>query len=139
MYLYHDRSLTVSSFQHLTRTSYKEQENVTFQEFIRFISETGQGTPEQQNKHWLPMHELCQPCAVKYDFVSRYENLKDDAEYLLKWLGLSDLMNGFPVSDRTFHSSRFDHKYISQLTHRDMMAFYVKYLPDFVLFNYQFT
>ncbi|XP_050707411.1 carbohydrate sulfotransferase 11-like isoform X3 [Eriocheir sinensis] len=120
--------------------TYREGHNVTFAEFIRFISEAGRGTEEQRNEHWLPMHELCQPCAVRYDFISKYENLKEDADYLLQWLGLTDLVDGFPAADnRTFHASRLDPKYLGQLSHSNIMAFHAKHLADFLLFNYTFT
>lgn len=85
------------------------------------------------------MHELCQPCAVQYDFISRYENLREDAEYLFNWLGVTDMMSEFPPSDRSFNASRFDPKYLGQLTHSDIMAFYAKHLPDFLLFDYKFS
>ncbi|XP_050709139.1 carbohydrate sulfotransferase 11-like [Eriocheir sinensis] len=120
--------------------TYRGGHNVTFAEFIRFISEAGRGTPEQRNEHWRPMHELCQPCAVRYDFIGKYENLKEDADYLLQWLGLTDLVDGFPASDnRTFHASRLDSKYLGQLSHSDIMAFHAKHLADFLLFDYKFT
>ncbi|XP_050709131.1 carbohydrate sulfotransferase 13-like [Eriocheir sinensis] len=116
--------------------AYRGGHNVTFAEFIRFISEAGRGTPEQRNEHWRPMHELCQPCAVRHDFIGKYENLKEDADYLLQWLGLTDLVDGFPASDRTFHASRLDSKYLGQLSHSDIMAFHAKHQADFLLFDY---
>ncbi|XP_050709127.1 carbohydrate sulfotransferase 11-like [Eriocheir sinensis] len=122
---------------HTRGAAYRGGHNVTFAEFLRFISEAGRGTKEQRNEHWRPMHELCQPCAVHYDFIGKYENLKEDADYLLQWLGLTDLVDGFPASDRTFHASRLDPKYLGQLSHSDIMAFYAKHLPDFLLFDYK--
>lgn len=119
-------------------TSNREGQNITFVEFIRFISEAGHGTQEQQNEHWRPMHELCQPCSVQYDFIGRFENLREDTEYLLQWLGLAGMIKEFPASDRSFNTSRYDPQYISQLNHTDILAFYAKYLPDFLLFDYSF-
>ncbi|XP_063872012.1 carbohydrate sulfotransferase 11-like [Scylla paramamosain] len=117
----------------------KEGDNITFTEYIRFISQPGRGTPEQRNEHWLPMHEICHPCAIQYDFIGKYENLKEDSEYLLKWLGVTDLMDTFPAAARPFHASRYDPKYFGQLSHDEIMAFHAKYLPDFMLFNYGFV
>ncbi|KAK8394430.1 hypothetical protein O3P69_006548 [Scylla paramamosain] len=116
----------------------KEGDNITFTEYIRFISQPGRGTLEQRNEHWLPMHEICHPCAIQYDFIGKYENLKEDSEYLLKWLGVTDLMGTFPAATRPFHSSRYDPKYFGQLSHDEIMAFYAKFLPDFLLFDYGF-
>ncbi|XP_063871110.1 carbohydrate sulfotransferase 11-like isoform X1 [Scylla paramamosain] len=116
----------------------KEGDNITFTKYIRFISQPGRGTPEQRNEHWLPMHEICHPCAIQYDFIGKYENLKEDSEYLMKWLGVTDLMDTFPAATRPFHASRYDPKYFGQLSHEEIMAFHAKYLPDFLLFDYGF-
>lgn len=116
-----------------------EGDNTTFSEFIRFISEPGHGTFEQRNEHWLSVHELCNPCAVKYDFVGKYESLKEDANYVLDWLGVTDLVKSFPASDRPFYARRYDPKYFNQLSHSDKMAFFTKYLADFVAFGYDFV
>ncbi|XP_042885250.1 carbohydrate sulfotransferase 11-like isoform X3 [Penaeus japonicus] len=113
--------------------------NTTFSEFIRFISELGHGTFEQRNEHWLSVHEICNPCAVKYDFVGKYEHLKEDANYVLEWMGVTDLVSSFPASDRPFFARRYDPKYFSQLSHSDKMAFFTKYLADFVAFDYDFV
>ncbi|XP_064078561.1 carbohydrate sulfotransferase 11-like [Macrobrachium nipponense] len=112
--------------------------DVTFSEFIRFISEPGRGTFEQRNEHWLSVHEICNPCAVKYDFIGKYESLKEDAHYVLEWLGASELIDEFPVPDRPFHAKRYDPKYFGQLDHMGKLAFFQKYLLDFAAFNYTF-
>ncbi|XP_045125797.1 carbohydrate sulfotransferase 11-like isoform X2 [Portunus trituberculatus] len=117
----------------------EETDNITFTEYIRFISQPGRGTVEQRNEHWLPMHEICHPCAIQYDFIGKYENLKEDSEYLLKWLGVTDLMGTFPAAIRPFHASRHDPRYFGQLSNQEIMAFYAKYLPDFMLFDYDFV
>ncbi|XP_042205449.1 carbohydrate sulfotransferase 11-like isoform X2 [Homarus americanus] len=114
-------------------------DNVTFSEFIRFISEPGHGTFEQRNEHWLSMHEICNPCAVQYDFIGKYETIKVDADYVLDWLGATDMVDGFPASDRPFHARRYDPKYFNQLSHNEKMNFFNKYLADFVAFDYEFV
>ncbi|XP_068236496.1 carbohydrate sulfotransferase 11-like isoform X2 [Palaemon carinicauda] len=114
-------------------------DDVTFPEFMRFISEPGHGTFEQRNEHWLTIHEICNPCAVKYDFIGKYENLKEDAHYLLDWLGASNLTKEFPVSDRPFHAKRYEPKYFNQLDHKTKLSFFQKYLLDFAAFNYTFV
>ncbi|XP_076060446.1 carbohydrate sulfotransferase 11-like isoform X2 [Oratosquilla oratoria] len=112
--------------------------NVTFSEFIRFISEPGYGTFEQRNEHWLSVHEVCNPCTVDYDFIGKYETLKEDSEYVLKWMGISDLIGPFPSSDRPFHAHRYKKDYFDQLGHDEKVAFFSKYLVDFLAFDYNF-
>ncbi|XP_066963476.1 carbohydrate sulfotransferase 11-like [Macrobrachium rosenbergii] len=113
-------------------------DDVSFSEFIRFISEPGRGTFEQRNEHWLSVHEICNPCAVKYDFIGKYESLKEDVHYVLEWLGASELIQEFPVPDRPFYAKRYDPKYFSQLDLKAKLAFFQKYLLDFATFNYTF-
>ncbi|XP_071530114.1 carbohydrate sulfotransferase 11-like isoform X2 [Panulirus ornatus] len=113
--------------------------NVTFSEFIRFISEPGPGSFEQRNEHWLSVHHLCNPCTVQYDFIGKYENLKEDANYVLDWLGARDVIDAFPVSDRPFNARRYDPKYFDQLSYKDKIMFFTKYLADFVAFDYDFV
>lgn len=113
--------------------------NVTFSEFIRYISKLGPDTPYQQNDHWLPMHELCAPCSVEYDFIGRMENLEEDADYVLRWLGMRELLvGGFPAAINTVKASQHVVKYLEQLTRAERLAFYAKFLPDYLLFDYRF-
>ncbi|XP_045125793.1 carbohydrate sulfotransferase 11-like isoform X3 [Portunus trituberculatus] len=116
----------------------KPDDNITFTEFIRFISEPGKVVPEQRDEHWLPMHELCHPCSVQYDFISKYENLQEDSDYLLNWMDATDPKYKFPRPSRAFHANRYDPKYFGKLSHEEIKAFYAKYMPDFLLFNYDF-
>lgn len=113
-----------------------EGHNVTFPEFIRFISEPGSGTTEQRNEHWLPMHTLCSPCAVHYDFIGKFEHLKEDSDYLLKWLGVTELISEFPTADRPFQAKSHVSEYYEQLSVNEAVAFHTKFKTDFLLFNY---
>ena len=47
--------------------------------------------------HWRPQVDLCNPCAMKYDYVIRFENLAKDSNFLLDYLQQND-----PVSQRMF-------------------------------------
>ncbi|KAJ7988922.1 hypothetical protein DPEC_G00314210 [Dallia pectoralis] len=42
---------------------------------------------ERMNKHWMPMYNLYQPCAVSNDFIGSYEYLGSDANYVLRHTG----------------------------------------------------
>ncbi|XP_050734197.1 carbohydrate sulfotransferase 11-like isoform X2 [Eriocheir sinensis] len=124
--------------EHYRGTTEAEGHNVTFSEFIRYISEPGPGTAEQRNEHWLPMHKLCSPCSVEYDFIGRMENLEEDADYVLRWLGVRELVGGFPAASKPVNASQHVAKYMEQLTRAERLGFYAKYLPDFLLFDYKF-
>ncbi|KAJ8397535.1 hypothetical protein AAFF_G00438110 [Aldrovandia affinis] len=56
-------------------------DDVTFAEFVRYLLDED---AERMNEHWMPVYNLCQPCAVPYDFIGSYERLQDDARYVLQ-------------------------------------------------------
>lgn len=65
-----------------TQESLQNGDDVTFREFVEFITnDTENGT---RNEHWKPIYELCQPCVVNYNLVSKYETLVEDATEVLE-------------------------------------------------------
>ncbi|XP_053330321.1 carbohydrate sulfotransferase 8-like [Spea bombifrons] len=71
------------------RTPHKRKENVTFEEFVSYIL---LGDPNKWDIHWLPMHRLCDPCNIHYDFFGKYETIKEDADYVLRAIGAPERM-----------------------------------------------
>ncbi|XP_060067516.1 carbohydrate sulfotransferase 11-like [Ylistrum balloti] len=64
--------------------------DVTFKEFVKYFihSETHN---THRNGHFLPMHDHCRPCQVKYDVIGKMESFVDDTLYIVKSLGFKDL------------------------------------------------
>ena len=40
--------------------------------------------------HWRPQVDLCNPCAVNYDYVVSFEDLARDSNRLLRWMQRND-------------------------------------------------
>ncbi|XP_040267515.1 carbohydrate sulfotransferase 14 [Bufo bufo] len=59
-------------------------DDVTFSEFLRYLLDED---AEKMNEHWMPIYNLCQPCAVPYDFIGSYERLGEDANQVLEAIG----------------------------------------------------
>ncbi|XP_018086730.1 carbohydrate sulfotransferase 14 isoform X1 [Xenopus laevis] len=55
-------------------------DDVTFPEFLHYLLDED---PEKMNEHWMPIYNLCQPCALTYDFIGSYERLREDASHVL--------------------------------------------------------
>nr|XP_045584475.1 carbohydrate sulfotransferase 14-like [Procambarus clarkii] len=111
--------------------------NVTFPEFIRWVTPpNGTWTVAQKNEHWRPMVELCAPCAVQYDAIGRYENLQQEMNATLYWLGAEEFSERFPPPDRPFHAAEFRQEYLKHLASGDKLRFLRTYLLDFLLFGY---
>ncbi|XP_072164411.1 carbohydrate sulfotransferase 11-like [Diadema setosum] len=76
---------------------------LTFDQFLTFYTDSVM----EKNEHWQDMHELCFPCHIKYDFVGRYETLKPDADYFMRFIGAPS-NNEFPDPHKkpTYSSDR---------------------------------
>lgn len=54
-----------------TNHSLSYGDDVTFNEFLTFLIKNG-GGGEDMNEHWRPVHHLCQPCKIAYDFIGEF-------------------------------------------------------------------
>ena len=64
-----------------------KSDDISLKEFLQYVAES---RVEDMNEHWMPFYELCQPCAVSYDFVGSLENLEADANQVLKALNVNE-------------------------------------------------
>ena len=107
---------------------------ITFEEFLRYIA----GSKEKLNRHWAPYFELCTFCDPKwrYDFIGKYENMSEEANYLLDKWNISEFR--FPSAYRSMEEEivRFKNAFADIPT--DVIdAIWKRYNPDFILFNYK--
>ena len=58
----------------------------SFDEFTSYIDRLSD--PSMWDIHWRPSHQTCFPCAINYDYVGYFDTIKEDADYILKRLGL---------------------------------------------------
>ena len=72
----------------------------------------------------------------QYDVIGRYENLNDEVDHVIRWLGAPQFIGRFPKSDRSFHASEVYKKYLTRLTSRLKIQLMSSYLTDFLLFGY---
>ena len=49
-------------------------ETLTFSDFVNFILKN----PEDLDSHWVPWSQHCRPDLVKFDFLIKVENLRED-------------------------------------------------------------
>ena len=57
-----------------------EHKNITFDEFLNYVINIGKG---YWNEHWQTYDKLCHPCGIQYDFIGRFENLEEEANFVL--------------------------------------------------------
>ena len=79
-----------------TTKALEEGNDVTFEEFVRYLLDPKTRAKSRFDRHWLSFHETCHPCHVQYDFIGKFETLQEDAAYVIKRLGGG---TKFPVDD----------------------------------------
>ncbi|XP_023127576.1 carbohydrate sulfotransferase 14 [Amphiprion ocellaris] len=111
-------------------------DDVTFAEFVRYLLDED---VERMNDHWMPMYNLCQPCAVSYDFIGSQENLESDAEFVLQRIGAPPDVH-FPERQTWYKpvTTVTLHYYLCSLPQKLLRELLPKYILDFSLFTYPF-
>lgn len=109
-------------------------DDVTFAEFVRYLLDED---VERMNEHWMPVYNLCQPCAVNYNFIGYHENLESDAEFVLQRVGAPPDVH-FPQRQTWYKPVTVEtlHYYLCSLPQKLMRELLPKYILDFSLFTY---
>ncbi|KAL7305458.1 hypothetical protein TKK_0002199 [Trichogramma kaykai] len=109
-------------------------DDVTFREFVDFIvdNDNENGT---RNEHWQSITDLCHPCLVNYNLVSKYETLVEDATEILERIGVDSVT--FPSRPRNVEpTENILDKYYSTLSYGQLRDLAKLYHRDFYLFDY---
>ncbi|KAK2725068.1 carbohydrate sulfotransferase 11-like isoform X1 [Artemia franciscana] len=110
--------------------------DVTFSEFVQYLIDPKSRERRPFDEHWRPMHELCEPCRIKYDIIGKYETLNEDS-----WLVLEDPRIDqkvkFPPGLKKSTASVVK-SYLSQIPESHLIKLYYLYELDFKLFRYDF-
>ncbi|NWU69502.1 CHSTE sulfotransferase, partial [Pterocles burchelli] len=109
-------------------------DDVTFSEFLRYLLDE---EVERMNEHWMPIYNLCQPCAVRYDFIGSYERLSADASYVLERVQSPSFVH-FPERQSWYKPVTAEtlHYYLCNTQRRLIKELLLKYILDFSLFAY---
>uniref|UniRef100_UPI00358F40EB carbohydrate sulfotransferase 14-like n=1 Tax=Myxine glutinosa TaxID=7769 RepID=UPI00358F40EB len=54
---------------------------VSFTQFLAYITDL---IPAKHDEHWMAAFKLCQPCAVRYNFLGRHVGLPEEADWVLQ-------------------------------------------------------
>ncbi|EDO44982.1 predicted protein [Nematostella vectensis] len=94
--------------------SLKTGEGVSFTEFVSYLLASDS---EFSDRHWQQYDLLCRPCLIYYDYVGKFENLRSDADDLLRLLGVEDRVQ-FPHNMSSGYKTSSSHlakQYFRQL------------------------
>ncbi|XP_059191841.1 carbohydrate sulfotransferase 8-like [Centropristis striata] len=121
-----------------TRAALRTGAGVTFREFVQYLLDVRR--PVGMDIHWEPVSQLCNPCLLRYNFIGKFESLKEEADFLLQSVGapqnltFPDFKDRNPRAERT--SSRITQKYFSQLNATERQKAFDFYYMDYLMFNY---
>ncbi|XP_062413019.1 carbohydrate sulfotransferase 14-like [Sardina pilchardus] len=109
-------------------------DDVTFTEFVHYLLDE---ESEGMNEHWMPIYNLCQPCAITYDFIGTYERLEEDAAHVLKKVGVPPHLR-FPERQSWYKPVTKEtlHYYLCSVPQKLLRELLPKYILDFSLFGY---
>ena len=112
--------------------------DVRFEEFVKYLLDL-KGTSESYNTHWREYYKLCHPCMVQYDMIGKYETLEQDVDYVLKILGVDDLIK-FPPKPRVKGPSTRDllAQSYKNVTSFEIHKLWEMYAVDFAMFGYKY-
>ena len=120
---------------------------VSFGAFLEWIAYGG-GLFDHYEAYWGPIFNICKPCELDYNFITKAETLKQDFKYLLRKVGspaIGDIPDiwGSSLFKETINEEGaylekikelYDNKKISKKLISDI---YEKFKWDFELFGYQ--
>ncbi|XP_075049069.1 carbohydrate sulfotransferase 9-like [Mixophyes fleayi] len=114
-------------------------ENITFQEFARYIVLEN---PQSADTHWKPMNLLCNPCKIHYDIIGKLETIKQDADFVLKSIGAPKNLS-YPsikhYSNEARTNDQISRHYLETLPPSLFRQLVKVYSVDFTMFEYNNT
>ena len=116
-----------------TAASLESGNDVTFEEFVRFIIDHGRTKPDI---HWTPQSRLCLPCSMRYNFIGHYETMWGDADHVLRRLGVPDNTASFPRWSKPRESGMRYEEMIAKIDPQYVDRLKKFYQQDYELFGY---
>ena len=146
---FRDKFASETGFRNYAGDIWKQGKNsdLSLSNYIEHISSLHRNRINSNKKgvrylegHWAQYSTLCHPCHIDYDYIVRFETMREDAAYVLSKLGPHDkcLEQKYP---ELFHSSQstssvFD-QYFSSLSSEQIEILRDMYSLDFKLFGYK--
>ena len=75
---------------------------VTLTEFAQYVLDEWSSVKSvgKYSSHWRPQYELCNLCDINYDYIGHFENIQNDAKYVLSKLTASGRLEGIAQNVR---------------------------------------
>ena len=107
---------------------------IHFDEFFKFV--INQNFSNQVEMHWNSYYNLCQPCAVRYDVIAKYNTFKYDIKYLFDKLKIHGFEFPYIRDYNGTATKLLVPDIIKKISKNDLKKFTDTYSMDFKLFGY---
>ncbi|KAL9982733.1 hypothetical protein ACROYT_G004818 [Oculina patagonica] len=108
-------------------------ERPTFDEFTSYIDRLSNSS--LWDMHWRPSHQTCYPCAINYNYVGYFDTIKEDADNILKRLGLD---KEFEFPSLKSGTSKLLETHYSQIPLDRVIRLAEIYREDFKMFGFKY-
>ncbi|XP_035537085.1 carbohydrate sulfotransferase 11 [Morone saxatilis] len=110
--------------------------DVKFKEFAEYLVDPATQRDGPLNEHWQTVYQLCHPCHIHYDLVGKYETLEEDANYVLRLVGVGDSLRFPSYAKSTRTTDAMTAQFFSNISTQQQFQLYQLYKLDFLMFNY---
>ena len=130
---YFHASYSKKIVDHFNRFVDRSSDNeVTFKKFIYYISTIG----FNEDRHWATYDNLCLPCDIHFDFIGHFNDMHEEAPYILRRTGM-DKVTTFPPS--ITHDTRTKMlKNFASVPKAEIFQLVKLFEKDYEMFNYHF-
>ncbi|CAF4105521.1 unnamed protein product [Rotaria sordida] len=104
-----------------------------FEHFIHYLMSDSL----KDDVHWQSYSKLCYVCLFKYNFIGKYETIKEDLQQLKLYLGLKSIHSNNENYFTTGKTKEYYKSLYSNLTNELICNLKYFYEDDFKLFNYR--
>lgn len=126
-----------------TKEALESGTDVSFLEFIQYLMSPKESlhwnTQDSYNEHWEPMTRLCNPCAIAYDYIGRYDDIVEESNVILEEIDAEDIK--FPSTEKVQPANTWElmRRYYDEIPLKFIRVLEEIYKMDLLLFNYTAT
>ena len=113
-------------------SSNSSDQDLTFKKFIYYVSDVG----FDRDAHWRSYGPICHPCDIKYDFIGHFEDMPEEAPYILRQTGMDRAVTFPPFLTHNTTSQLL--KSYAPIPKEKIAQLGKAFEEDFEMFNYDF-
>ena len=107
----------------------------TFWEFVQYVIRRPTG-----DEHWTPISRLCGLCQIKYTYIIKLEQMRQEQAMMMEMMGLGTILSQTVHVNMNKHKNRDEGyvvKYLNMLTEKDWEQLLEVYKDDVEMFMYK--